>query len=137
MMYDELIKALHEGAEFLECSTPGIKNSFAKMCHNAADAIEELLSERDEVNVNSWKTAFEIERDEHRWIPVTEQPPLKVGDEGYTGYLVFANGHYEIADYTTGKFDNVPYFHVDGEYEPDVTHWIELPAPPMEDENNV
>ena len=41
-MYDELIKALHEGAEFLECSTPGIKNSFAKMCHNAADAIEEL-----------------------------------------------------------------------------------------------
>ena len=42
-MYDELVKALHDGAEFLECSTPGIKNSFAKMCHDAADAIEELL----------------------------------------------------------------------------------------------
>lgn len=47
-MYDELVKALHNGAEFLECSTPGIENSFAKMCHNAADAIEEL-SKRPEI----------------------------------------------------------------------------------------
>lgn len=33
---------------------------------DAADAIEELLSERDEVNADSWKTAFEVERDEHQ-----------------------------------------------------------------------
>ena len=68
-----------------------------------------------------------------RWIPVTEEPPLKVGDDGYNGYLVYANGYYEVADYTTDKFDNVPYFHVNGEYEPDVTHWMPLPEPPKEE----
>lgn len=66
------------------------------------------------------------------WHPVTEAPRYKVGDEGYNGYLVYANGYYEVADYTTEKFDNVPYFHVDGEYEPDVTHWMPLPQPPKE-----
>lgn len=68
-----------------------------------------------------------------RWIPVTEEPPLKVGDDGYSGYLVYANGYYEVADYTTDKFDNVPCFHVDGEYEPGVTHWMPLPEPPKEE----
>ena len=67
-----------------------------------------------------------------RWIPVTEEPPLKVGDDGYNGYLVYADGYYEVADYTTDKFDCVPYFHVDGEYEPGVTHWMQLPQPPTE-----
>lgn len=68
-----------------------------------------------------------------RWIPVTEKPPLKVGDDGYNGYLVYANGYYEVADYTTDKFDNAPYFYVDGEYEPDVTHYMPLPEPPKEE----
>ena len=70
---------------------------------------------------------------EHEWIPVTKEPPLKVGDDGYNGYLVYANGYYEVADYTTDKFDNVPYFHVNGEYEPNVTHWMPLPQPPKKD----
>ena len=73
---------------------------------------------------------------EPKWISVTEQPPLKVGDDGYNGYLVFANGYYEVADYTTDKFDNIPYFHVDGEYESDVTHWMPLPKPPKEENGN-
>lgn len=68
-----------------------------------------------------------------RWIPVTEEPPLKVGDDGYNGYLVYADGYYEVADYTTDKFDNVPYFRVNGEYEPDVTHWMPLPQPPKKE----
>ena len=68
-----------------------------------------------------------------RWIPVTETPPRKVGDDGYNGYLVYANGYYKVSDYTTDKFDNVPYFHVDGEYEPDVTHYMPLPEPPKEE----
>ena len=67
------------------------------------------------------------------WIPVTEQPPLKVGDDGYNGYLVFANGYYEVADYTTDKFDNAPHFHVNGEYESTVTHFMPLPEPPKEE----
>ena len=68
------------------------------------------------------------------WHPVTEPPRYKAGDEEeYKGYLVYANGYYEVADYTTEKFDNTPYFHVDGEYEPDVTHWMPLPEPPKEE----
>lgn len=73
-MYDELIKALHEGAEFLECSTPGIKNSFAKMCQNAADAIEGLSKA-----YQMMAEAYEAEVTKPRWIPVTERLPGKTG----------------------------------------------------------
>lgn len=126
-MYDELIEALRL------CVKYGKAKDALENAKQAADAIEELLAERDEVNADSWKTAFEIERDEHRLIPVTEEPPLKVGDDGYNGYLVYANGYYEVADYTTDKFGNVEYFHVNGEYEPDVTHYMPLPEKPKEE----
>lgn len=132
-MYDKLVKALRD------MSKMGMKYGMAVVkMREAADAIEELQKTVNFHKFNSefWEDKYNSLADE-KWIPVTEQPPLKVGDEGYTGYLVFANGYYEIADYTIDKFDNVPYFHVDGEYNPDVTHWMELPAPPMEDENNV
>lgn len=106
-MYEEFVKRLRmqADAERFFCGEP-------MLYEQAADAIEELSKPR--------------------WIPVTEEPPLKVGDDGYNGYLVYANGYYEVADYTTDKFDNVPYFHVNGEYEPDVTHYIPLPEPPKE-----
>ena len=68
------------------------------------------------------------------WTSVNESPPFKVGDEGYTGYLVYSDGYIRVADYTTDKYDNIPYFHVDGEYDPDVTHWMPLPEPPKEEE---
>jgi hypothetical protein len=58
---------------------------------------------------------------------------LKAGDDGYNGYLIYANGYYEIANYTTDKFDNAPYFYVDGEYETDVTHFMPLSEPPKEE----
>ena len=104
-MNDELVKRLRE------------HNGWAlnETLDEAADAIEQLQALVP------------------RWIPVTEKPPLKVGDDGYNGYLVYANGYYEVADYTTDKFDNVPYFHVNGEYEPDVTHYMPLPEPPKEE----
>ena len=105
-MYEELAKALRDDNACLAIKT----------AHEAADAIEQLQALVP------------------RWIPVTEEPPLKVGDDGYNGYLVYANGYYEVADYTTDKLDNAPYFHVNGEYEPDVTHWMPLPEPPKEDE---
>lgn len=60
-MYDELIKALHDGAEFLECSTPGIENSFAKMCHNAADAIEELQQQNEQLVAALDRLACELQ----------------------------------------------------------------------------
>lgn len=110
----------------------------------AADAIEALQKdlERSKEYEAFWqKEATEALKkfqvavaSKPRWIPVTEKPPLKVGDDGYNGYLVYANGYYEVADYTTDKLDDVQYFYVDGEYEPDVTHWMPLPEPPREEE---
>ena len=105
----------------------------------AADAIEELSrrAEEWEVIAESWQKACKgLENRMPHWIPVTEEPPLKGGDDGYNGYLVYANGYYKVADYTTDKFDNVPYFHVDGEYEPDVTHYMPLPTTPKGETND-
>ena len=123
-MYDELIKRLRDSEHEIDCSLcdrdccyPDGKVHGKCIIIEAADAIE-VLSKKENTT---------------HWIPVTEEPPLKVGDDGYNGYLVYANGYYEVADYTTDKFDNVPYFHVNGEYEPDVTHWMPLPEPPKEE----
>lgn len=125
-MYDELVERLRNEAE---CPDNYAEDSV--LMREAADAIEELLSKlnHDDAQIQSLVEAAE----ERRWIPVTEEPPLKVGDDGYNGYLVYANGYYEVADYTTDKFDNVPYFHVNGEYEPDVTHYMPIPQPPKEE----
>ena len=69
---------------------------------------------------------------------VDEDPPFKVGDQGYTGYLVIVGDddhrYYAIADYTnTDKYfvnTNLPEFHVDGEFEPGVRYWMCLPKMP-------
>ena len=102
-----------------------------KLALQAADAIEELSRA-----VSVWaKRAMawaEKAEEAHRWIPVTKAPALKVGDEGYPGYLVYANGYYDVADYTVDRLGNGPSFHVDGEYEPDITHYMPLPEPPKE-----
>ena len=57
-----------------------------------------------------------------------EEPKLKVGDSGYQGYLVIANGQVYVADWTFDKYGSGPEFYVDGEYEPDVTYWTEIPS---------
>lgn len=153
-MYDELICSLRCCADN-PCYDCKYRGEYMDSCDGtlkteAADAIEELSKQREyweleasaqETDKNylidenrklveAWHNALDLR---NRWIPVTEEPPLKVGDDGYNGYLVYANGYYEVADYTTDKFDNVPYFHVNGEYEPDVTHWMPLPPAPKEE----
>lgn len=72
------------------------------------------------------------------WHSVTEPPPYRVGDPEYRGYLVCVDyGGYQmlrIADYTYEDPDDDLYsFHVDGEYEPGVTHWMRLPIFPEEE----
>lgn len=145
-MYEELIKSLRICGDWTEqvrlvgrdccdgCKykKDGVCESFKGnkelLLIEAADAIEELQKDRVcRIVEHDGVTELSVVP---RWIPVTETPPLKVGEDGYNGYLVYANGYYAVADYTTDKFDNVPYFHVDGEYEPDVTHWMPLPTPP-------
>lgn len=83
---------------------------------DAADAIEELLAAVP------------------KWISVEKRlPEKKVGDEGYIGYLVLSDGEYQIADFTHDKYVQTAYeFHVDGEYDPNVTHWMELPPKEVE-----
>lgn len=126
--YTELVKKLRNYASFTAIPPLSVDLS------EAADAIEELQS-RVKKNDDWWARAKTLaDMVAPKWIPVTEEPPLKVGDDGYNGYLVLANGYYEVADYTTDKFDNAPYFHVNGEYEPDVTHYMPLPEPPKEGE---
>ena len=128
---DELIKRPREVEEMLKVAQ--FKEA-ANLIEQAADAIEELQSDNTALNGTVSNLIQQIvELSKPRWIPVTEEPPLKVGDDGYNGYLVYANGHYEVADYETDKFDNVPYFHVNGEYEPDVAHYMPLPEPPKEE----
>lgn len=119
-MYDELVKRLRG------------RNALLR---EAADAIEELQAGEKKFlrNISALEMENENLKRGRRWNPVTEEPPLKVGDDGYNGYLVYANGYYEVADYTTDKFDNVPRFLVDGVWETDVTRWMPLPTPPMED----
>lgn len=103
----------------------------------AVDAIERLADENTRLvtTANELSKMYDKLVDEmpDGWIPVTETPPRKVGEDGYNGYLVYANGYYAVADYTTDKFDNVTCFHVNGEYEPDVTHFMPLPTPPKEE----
>lgn len=134
-MYDELVERLRYCAnpdnQCLECKYRGGSPDGSKMCfdllmEDAADAVEKLVEVIQ--NHNFLESLIKP-----YWIPVTEEPPLKVGDDGYNGYLVFANGYYEVADYTTDEFDNVPYFHVNGEFEPNVTHFMPLPEPPKEE----
>lgn len=76
--------------------------------------------------------------DEIHWHPVTEQPPYRVGDPEYRGYLVCVDYDGEkmlcIADYAYEyPDDDLCSFHVDGEYEPGVTHWMLSPQLPEEE----
>lgn len=128
-MYDELVKELRHCAtdpmHCLSCGEDKDGRCFARLMTQAADAIEELS-----VVVRAQKAVLDKFP---RWIPVTEQPQFKVGDDCYNGYLVYANGYYEIADYTMDELDGVPYFYVDGEYEAYITHFMPLPEPPKEE----
>ena len=99
-----------------ECYVSSKEPRTAFVSNEAADAIEELLAAVP------------------HWISVEEQlPKKKVGDEGYVGYLVLSGGEYQIADFTHDKYMQSAYeFHVDGEYDPNVTHWMELPPKEVE-----
>ena len=116
--YAELVKALRTCKMSIPCTEcPFYSNGdepskeCATMNVSAADAIEELLAALP------------------HWISAEERlPKKKVGDEGYVGYLVLSDGEHQIADFTNDKYMQTAYeFHVDGEYDPNVTHWMELP----------
>lgn len=65
-----------------------------------------------------------------KWISVEDRLPEKIA----TGCLVYADGWTQVADWTHDKYGNDWWFYVDGEYDPEITHWMPLPEPPKEDE---
>ena len=74
------------------------------------------LQSIDEITVSSWVNIHD------------KTPKIKVGDPEYTGYLVYSNGHIQVADWTCDRyFPDVLEFYVDGEYDPDVELWMKIP----------
>ena len=109
--YTEMVKALRDGADFLENSEQDVpRNSFARMCRNAADAIDELTD-----------TNF------GKWISVKERLPLH-------GTVVIAAG---VRSATTGMFQGTgkkPWlWHWKNNTLKTVTHWMPLPPQPDEE----
>lgn len=98
----------------------------------AADAIEEL-SRAAEVNAKralKWAADAEKAEEKLRWIPVTEQLPLR-GDR----VICFGDNGINIVDFVCGdKWCALPWFYLDGEQETGVTHWMQIPQPPKEGE---
>lgn len=131
--YDDLVKRLREDAR--EADTFKLMEDFFE----AADAIEELQKRVDvekafsgvwEENASECHVRFQKLLDAFpKWISVKELPAKNVCDDGYTGYLVFSDGYIKVADYTCG-------FYVEGEYDPNVTHYMPLPKPPKESTND-
>ena len=125
-MYDELVKRLREGADFLELGNPGIPhNSFANMCRNAADAIEELteLSRRQEVELV--ELTGELASKPH-WIPVTERLPDEIEDVLIYGEWTGVSG----TKYREIWLTDLKGFLHQG-YKP--IAWRPLPEPPKEE----
>ena len=133
-MYNDLIQRLHRYSE--NCVAYKLDADFASAVQEASNAIEELLAERDEVNAGSWKTAFKIECDEHRWISVNERLP-----SNGTKVLVFEFGRVEQAYTTTYTADgslcwiviNGGSYHRISDANCPIKWWMPLPEPPKEE----
>ena len=131
-MYDELVKRLRYCRDNAAVITD---DELMAIADQAADAIEGLLAERDEVNADSWKTVFEVERDEHCWIPVTERLPKAerksywvCTDTGYQCECRWTNDRFGIreSDKWGWKIFDIPQYQK-------VVAWMPLPEPPKEE----
>lgn len=130
-MYDELVKRMREPCQYENCV----------LCQQAADAIEErdkyALSLQHEMMAEAESHIALVERlnkqieelSKSRWIPVTEQLPIR-GDR----VICFGDNGINIVDFVCGdKWCALPWFYLDGEQETGVTHWMPLPEPPKEE----
>lgn len=120
-MYEEQVKQLRDKASKLDYD--GWVDTAASL-EEAANIIEALEFTCD-IYEKDYKALWAYVP---KWIPVTETPALKVGDKGYPGYLVYANGYYDVADYGVDRLGNGPRFL--NEYDLDITHYMPLPEPP-------
>ena len=119
-MYEDILKELREWPRV--CTE--YDGSVDWLHDKAADTIADLLEEREALihaltYEHNRAASYRWQRD-HPWKSVSEKPKYHVNDSQYTGYFIIANGCVGVADYN-GEF------HVDGEYEPNVTHWMPIP----------
>ena len=63
------------------------------------------------------------------WISVKDDLPTHV----CMPCLIYADGCTNVADWSHDKYGDDWWFYVDGEYDPEVTHWMPLPEPPKEE----
>ena len=73
-----------------------------------------------------------LEAAQPKWISVEDDLPAHV----ITPCLIYTDGDIELAVWTHDKYELSWWFHVDGEYETGITHWMPLPSmpePPKED----
>lgn len=64
-----------------------------------------------------------------KWISVKDDLPALV----CMPCLIYADGCTNVADWSHDKYSDDWWFYVDGEYDPEVTHWMPLPEPPKEE----
>lgn len=127
-MYEELVKRLRDWPRI--CAQ--YDGSVDQLHDEAADAIEGLLAERDEVNADSWKTALEVERDEHRWIPVKERLPEHAYGEGDSVLTVSSLGSMLVLYFDGGNWCYPTGEALTTARKYPITHWMSLPEPPMD-----
>ena len=118
-MYETLVAALRKVDEY--------DSGYAKLMYDAADAVEALS-----VVVRAQKAVLDKFP---RWIPVTERlPEPKFAREWYL--VALESGCVKSLAYEKeGRTDNLfrPGWH---ETASPVTHWMPLPEPPKEEEND-
>lgn len=129
-MYDELIKRLREtSVDF------GESDHVSVMMIEAADAIEELVEERDmyiKAMADEHNRAARLAW-EHRWIPVTERLPDYGEVVQITDGIEVGHGYLEGVNTTVGiaLLWHSPFCDIDEEH---ITHWMPLPEPPKDGE---
>ena len=153
-MYDELIKQMMACCKGVPCKDANCGfnpksdlDCIEQLLIKAADAIEELLAEREENYADSWKMAFKVERDTHRWIPVTERLPEKDGKyltvhtlnsippQPWIEVCWFAKDLYKVDKYDFhDKKKKSGFYQYDSEWgnfeRTGISHWMPIPEPP-------
>ena len=157
MMYDELIKNLRKMENSEYCVIVSTEDFPAmQFVKQAADAIEELQlyeslykdlteksqkvatelkqqlqkSEADNTNLTGWLAEEHAKR---QWIPVTERLPENRGH--YFAHV--DGGEFEFVSYGTLAYFDGKIFrwgHFSNENWEEVTHWMPLPEPPRDGE---
>ena len=141
-MYEDLVKRLRNCAiEAAPCKTCNMAEDGSctdTLMKQAADAIEELIAERD-----AYCKAMTEEHNkaarltwEYRWIPVTERLP-EDRVPVLTTYIGFCTGE-KSSDLLAVRFEGM-WCYWDGdpcsydECKVEITHWMPLPQPPKEE----